>query len=156
MKKIRYYLDTTVFNFVFAESDTEKKEITLKFFKDLPLIADGVYISDEVVREISRAPEPRKSQLEGLIRGTNPFLLEIDLEIEELAERYISEGIIPEKYRSDAIHIATAVINGIDVIVSWNFEHIVKLKTRVMVDGVNKLLGYHEIQICSPEEVVEL
>lgn len=156
MKKIKYYLDTTVFNFVSAESDTEKKEITLKFFKDLPLIAEGVYISDEVVREISRASEPRKSQLEGLIRDTNPFLLEIDLETEELAERYISEGIIPEKYRSDAIHIAAAVINGIDVIVSWNFEHIVKLKTRVMVDGVNKLLGYHEIEICSPEEVVEL
>lgn len=156
MKKINYYLDTTIFNFIFAEGDTEKKDITVKFFKDLPSIADGVYISDEVIREISRAPEPRKSQLEGLIRETNPFLLEIDIETEELAGRYIREGIIPERYRSDALHIAVAVINGIDVIVSWNFEHIVKLKTRVMVDGVNKLLGYREIEICSPEEVVEL
>jgi hypothetical protein len=93
--------------------------------------------------------------LEGLIRKISPLLLGIDLETEELAERYIKEGIIPKKYRSDALHIAVAVINGIDVIVSWNFEHIVKLKTRVMVDGVNKLLGYHEIEICSPEEVVE-
>lgn len=156
MKKVKYYLDTTVFNFVFAEGDTEKKDITIKFFKDLPLIADNIYISDEVIREIGRAPEPRKSQLEKLIRETNPFLLEIDLDTEELAERYIREGIIPEKYRSDAVHIAVAVINEIDVIVSWNFEHIVKLKTRVMVDGVNKLLGYHEIEICSPEEVGEL
>jgi len=156
VKKINYYLDTTIFNFIFAEGDTEKKDITVKFFKDLPSIADGVYISDEVIREISRAPEPRKSQLEGLIRETNPFLLEIDIETEELAGRYIREGIIPERYRSDALHIAVAVINGIDVIVSWNFEHIVKLKTRVMVDGVNKLLGYREIEICSPEEVVEL
>lgn len=47
------------------------------------------------------------------------------------------------------------MINGIEAIVSWNFEHIVKLKTRVMVNGVNRLLGYHEIEICSPEEVVE-
>lgn len=156
MKKIKYYLDTTIFNFVFAESDTEKKEITVKFFKDLTLTADSIYISDEVIREVSRAPEPRKSQLEGLIRDTNPFLLEIDLETEELAERYVREGIIPERYRSDALHIAVAVTNGIDVIVSWNFEHIVKLKTRVMVDGVNKLLGYREIEICSPEEVIEL
>ena len=93
--------------------------------------------------------------MEDLIRKTNPLLLGIDLETEELAERYIKEGIIPEKYRSDALHIAVSVINGIDVIVSWNFEHIVKFKTRVMVDGVNKLLGYHEIEICSPEEVVE-
>lgn len=156
MKKIKYYLDTTIFNFVFAEGDMEKRDITLKFFRDLPLSAEGIYISDEVIREISRASEPRKPQLESLIRETNPLLLDIDLEAEELAERYIKEGIIPERYRSDAIHIAVAVINGIDVIVSWNFEHIVKLKTRVMVDGVNKLLGYHEIEICSPEEVIEL
>jgi len=155
LKKIKYYLDTTIFNFVFAEGDTEKKDITLKLFKDLFLIADGIYISEEVIREISRAPEPRKSQLEGLVRETNPLLLEVDIEAEELAERYVKEGIIPERYRSDALHIAVAVINGIEVIISWNFEHIVKLKTRVMVNGVNRLLGYQEIEICSPEEVIE-
>lgn len=156
MKKVKYYLATTIFNFVFAEGDAEKKDITLKLFKDLVLIAEGIYISDEVIREISRAPEPRKSQLERLLRETNPLLLEVDMEAEELAERYVKEGIIPERYRSDALHIAVAVINGIEVIVSWNFEHIVKLKTRVMVNGVNRLSGYHEIEICSPEEVIEL
>ncbi|MCJ7577535.1 MAG: PIN domain-containing protein [candidate division Zixibacteria bacterium] len=156
MKKIKYYLDTTIFNFVFAEGETEKKDITIKLFRDLPLIAEGMYISDEVIREISRASEPRRSQLEGLLRESSPLLLEIDLESEKMADRYIEEGIIPERYRSDALHIAVAVINGIDAIVSWNFEHIVKLKTRVMVNGINRLLGYHEIEICSPEEVVEL
>jgi len=156
LKKIKYYLDTTIFNFVFAEGDTEKKDVTLKLFKDLSLIAEGIYISDEVIREISRAPEPRKSQLTELLRETNPLLLEIDLEVEELAERYIKEGVIPGRYRSDALHIAVAVVNGIEAIVSWNFEHIVKLKTRIMVNGVNRLLGYHEIEICSPEEVGEL
>ncbi len=156
MRKIKYYLDTTIFNFAFAEGDAEKKEITLKLFKDLPLIAEGIYISDEVIREISRADEPRKSQLEGLLREINPLLLEVNIKTGELAERYIKEGIIPVRYRSDALHIAVAVVNEIEAIVSWNFEHIVKLKTRVMVNGVNRLLGYHEIEICSPEEVVEL
>lgn len=154
MRKIKYYLDTTIFNFAFIKGDSEKKAITLKLFSNLPLIAEGVYISDEVVREISRASEPKKSQLEGLLRKVNPLLLEIDLETEELAERYIKEGVIPEKYRSDALHIAVSVINRIEAIVSWNFEHIVKLKTRVIVNGVNRLFGYHEIEICSPEEVV--
>lgn len=83
MKKIKYYLDTTIFNFVFAEGDTEKKDITIKLFQDLPLIAEGVYISDEVIREISRASEPRRSQLEGLLRESSPLLLEIDLESEK-------------------------------------------------------------------------
>lgn len=156
MKKIKYYLDTTIFNFIFAEGDAEKKDITVKLFRDLPLLSDGIYISDEVIREIGRADEPSKSQLEGLLKETDPFLLEVDIEAEELAERYIKEGIIPVRYRSDALHIAVAVTNGIEAIVSWNFEHIVKLKTRIMVNGINRLLGYHEIEICSPEEVVEL
>jgi len=158
LKKIKYYLDTTIFNFVFVEDegDIEKPSITKKFFNDLPQIAEGVYISDEVIREISRASEPRKSQLEELVRKTDPLFLEIDIEAEELAERYLKEGIILERYRSDALHIAVAVVNEIEVIVSWNFEHIVKLKTRVMVNGVNRLLGYHDIEICTPEEVVEL
>ena len=156
MKKIKYYLDTTIFNFVFAEGDTEKKDITVKLFKDLPSISNGIYISDEVIREINRAPEPRKSQLVGQLEETNPLLLEVDIEAEGLAVRYVKERIIPERYRSDAVHIAVAVVNGIEVIVSWNFDHIVKLKTRVMVNGINRLLGYHEIEICSPEEVIEL
>ena len=62
MKKIKCYLDTTIFSFVFAGGDPEKKEITVKFFNDIPSITEGVYISDEVIREFSRAPEPRKSQ----------------------------------------------------------------------------------------------
>ena len=121
MKKIKYYLDTTIFNFVFADVESEKKEITKKLFRDLSVIAEGIYVSSEVIREISRAPEPRRSELEGLVRETNPLLLEVDIETEELAERYVKEGIIPVKYRSDAIHIAVAVINGIEVIISWNF-----------------------------------
>lgn len=156
MKKIKYYLDTTIFNFVFAEGEPEKKDITITLFRSLLSIAEGIYISDEVIREISRTSEPRKSQLEGLLREINPLLLDIDIETEELAEHYIKEGIIPERYRGDALHIAVAVVAGIDVIVSWNFEHIVKLKTRIMVNGINRLLGYHEIEICSPEEVIEL
>jgi len=139
-----------------TEDDRQKRDITLKLFKDLSLIAEGTYIPDEVVREISRAPEPRKSQLEGLLEETNPYLLEMGIETEELAERYTKEGIIPERYRGDALHISMAVINGMDAIVSWNFQHIVKLKTRVMVNGVNRLFGYHENEICSPEEAIEL
>jgi hypothetical protein len=115
-----------------------------------------VFISEEVIREISRPGEPKRSQLEKLVRDLNPVLLEIDIDTEELAGRYLQEGIIPERYRGDALHIAVSVVNGIGVIVSWNFEHIVKLKTRTMVNGVNRLLGYSEIEICSPEEVTNV
>jgi hypothetical protein len=89
-----------------------------------------------------------------LIGRYTPRLLELNPETIDLAEKYLDEGIIPRKYRDDALHIAVAVVSDLDVVVSWNFEHIVKLKTRMEVNGVNKMLGYKEIEICSPEEVI--
>lgn len=59
------------------------------------------------------------------------------------------------KYRDDAVHIAIAVVNNLDAIVSWNLTHMVKLKTRLEVNGINKIEGYKEIEICTPREVMD-
>ena len=64
------------------------------------------------------------------------------------------EGLIPIKYRNDALHLAVAVVHDVDAVVSWNFEHLVRLATRLGVNGLNKMLGYRDIEIVSPEEVV--
>lgn len=76
-------------------------------------------------------------------------------EVKALADRYIEEKVIPEKERNDAVHIAVASINNLDAIVSWNFEHMVKFKTRREVRGINTLMGYKTIEICSPQEMIE-
>jgi len=68
---------------------------------------------------------------------------------------YISARIVPKRYEGDVIHIAFAVAHDLDVIVSWNLTHIVKLKTKLEVNGINKSHGYKEMEICTPEEVVE-
>lgn len=82
-------------------------------------------------------------------------VLSVDEEIDRLADKYIAEGIIPAVYRDDALHIALASVKGLDILVSWNFKHLVKHKTRVEVTGVNTLLGYKAIDICTPWEVIE-
>ena len=75
-------------------------------------------------------------------------------EAKEVADQYVQAGLIPARYLPDALHLATAVVHSFDVVVSWNFEHMVKLKTRLGVNGLNKMLGYREIEIVSPQEVV--
>lgn len=81
--------------------------------------------------------------------------MSVNEEVEILADEYIKRGIIPVKYGPDAVHIAVATINNLDVVVSWNLEHMVKHKTRVEVMGINTFMGYRGIDICSPREVVE-
>lgn len=154
MKKIKYYLETTVFNFVFADDDPAKKEITSKLFDNWTTLNGEMFISDIVIQEVSRAPGDKQVKLIELIRKHSPIILSIDEEIRELADRYILEKLIPEKFRNDALHIAGAVVNDLDVVVSWNLEHIVKLKTKLGVEGINRLLGYKVIEIVTPEEVL--
>jgi predicted nucleic acid-binding protein len=67
----------------------------------------------------------------------------------------VNEGVIPIKYRDDALHIAIATIADMEIIISWNFQHIVKRKTRNMINVINLREGYRTIEICSPKEVIE-
>ncbi len=76
-------------------------------------------------------------------------------EMEDLADIYVGEGLIPPKYRNDALHIAVATVANMDIMVSWNFKHIVKMKTISLVGYLNAKEGYKNIRIFSPEEVID-
>ena len=75
-------------------------------------------------------------------------------EIAGLAMEYISKGAIPKSHPEDAYHIAIAVINGIDYLLSWNFKHIVRIKTRQIVGTVNSTKGLPQITILTPGEML--
>ena len=71
-----------------------------------------------------------------------------------LAETYLKEGVVSPKSRMDAQHIATATINRVDVLVSWNFKHIVNLERIHGYNSVNLKLGYPILKIRTPIEVL--
>ncbi len=73
--------------------------------------------------------------------------------IERLAKAYIDNEIFSSKYFDDALHVAVASFYGITYLISWNYEHIVKVKTRKLVNSVNILKGFGEIEIISPQEL---
>ncbi len=82
-------------------------------------------------------------------------MLDVDDEARVLAEKIIAERGIPEEYPEDALHIALAAVNGIEVIITWNFAHLNNPFTRVMVRQIVENEGYQCPEICSPEEVLE-
>ena len=70
-----------------------------------------------------------------------------------MAGEYVRRGAFPEKYLSDANHIAIAVVNRVEYFVSWNFKHIVRVRTRRTVNLINTLRGYEVIEIVAPPEL---
>jgi hypothetical protein len=68
---------------------------------------------------------------------------------------YIKKDIIPSKFRDDALHIATATVNNLDFVVSYNLGHIVKTKTMIGAGLANLREGYRQIGLSTPTEVLE-
>ena len=129
MNKLKLYLETTVFNYYF-DIDREFHEDTLFLFD---AIANGIfdtYTSEYVTIELQKASDPKKSMMLDLIDKYNIKMLNFDSECTRLANLYVREGVIPERFRFDASHIAIASTYGLDCVVSFNFQHINKLKTK--------------------------
>ena len=88
-----------------------------------------------------------------LVEQYDIAVLALNHDAEKLAELYIEHGIIPQKYQTDGIHIAIAAVNDLDMIISMNFQHIVKRKTKIGTASINTLNGYRVVEICTPMEV---
>lgn len=151
---MRIYIDTSVINGLYTEDAIWIKEATKSLFTMARKNNHSLYVSDFVIVEIERTPNPIKRKK--LLKTINEYKLRkilVTEKCEELAEIYIKHNIIPHRYLPDALHIAIATVHRIPVLVSWNFKHMVRHKTRVGVNSINEKYGYMQIDICSPEEV---
>ena len=108
-------------------------------------------ISSHVIAELKNgAPQYVIDNLETLTH--EKFV--INNEMEELTELYLENNIVSRKYSGDALHIAIATVIGVDVLVSWNFKHIVNLNKIKKFNSINLNEGYHILEIRTPKEVV--
>ncbi|MBN2097063.1 MAG: PIN domain-containing protein [Candidatus Omnitrophica bacterium] len=150
---MRIYIDTSVINGLFIE-DVDIKTATESFFEYARRSNSVLYSADLIVKEIERTPqELKRNKLERALAEYDVEFLPFSDEVEKIAHLYIREKVIPSKYLPDAVHIATASVHNISILVSWNFEHIVKLRTKIEINRINRQYGYPQINISSPREV---
>ncbi len=154
MRKLKLYLDTSVWSFFFADDAPEKRDVTKEFFD---LVRQGryeVFISAVVIKEINDAPEHKKDRIGGLIKTCPVIELEITEEIDELAKSYMGKGIVPEKKEDDALHVAIATVAEMDALVTWNFQHLANLRKAELFHSVSLEMGYFKkLEIVTPMEV---
>jgi predicted nucleic acid-binding protein len=128
MKKVKIYFDTSVISFLFADDSPDFKSITINFFENYSKEYD-LYISEIVLLEINKNPdELLKTDMLNIIDKYNIQTLEYNLEIDEIAKKYILSKIIPERKIEDALHVAYTTYYEIDILLSWNFKHLANIK----------------------------
>lgn len=149
MKIQRIYIDTSVIGGCF---DEEFAPWSKGLVKDFKLENFKPVVSELVSAEIEDAPEHLRLKYSEILE-LNPKILEIDEQTLTLAQYYQDRNILTPKFFDDGIHIAVATIAEVDVLVSWNFKHIVHFDKIRLFNSVNLELGCKQLQIYSPREV---
>ncbi|MBE5936338.1 MAG: type II toxin-antitoxin system VapC family toxin [Lachnospiraceae bacterium] len=155
MRKIKVYLDTSVISHLLQEDVPEKMADTQNLWNMFKVGIYDVVLSTLTLEEIAACPEPKQSKLRQFLSDINFSVLEVTEEALDVADQIIDMGILTKKSYDDCQHIGTAVVNGCDCIVSWNFKHIVNIKTIRGVRAITNLKGYKTIEIINPSVLLE-
>ncbi|NIQ07385.1 MAG: type II toxin-antitoxin system VapC family toxin [Candidatus Korarchaeota archaeon] len=148
--KLRVYVDTSVIGGCFDEEFKEASTTLLDTFKRGKMT---MVLSELTKLELQGAPKKVQAVLEE-IPMEHIKHVELTEETVTLARHYIDEGVIGEEKLVDAEHIAIATVTRVDVLVSWNFSHIVNLQRIRGFNAVNLKYGYPPLEIRSPREVI--
>jgi predicted nucleic acid-binding protein len=147
----RIYLDTSVFGGYY---DTEFELWTKILFEKIIKGEYKIIFSKLIDIELFSAPEQVKKIAE-LIPENNIIRVDITDEATELAEQYLSENVVGKTSRADCTHIAIATLNNADILVSWNFKHIVNINRIRGYNSVNYKFGHKILEIRTPREILE-
>jgi predicted nucleic acid-binding protein len=143
-------MDTSVFSAYFDDRAPDRKALTEQFWRNLD--AYKAATSSLAVEELRQTNDLQlRAKMESLIVGLN--IITVTDEMAELAEKYIAAGAFTETMYNDAVHVAAATLSRQDVLVSWNFRHLVNRRRRAVVCGVNAAEGLPAIDILSPPEL---
>lgn len=151
MKLQRVYVDTSVIGGCF---DPEFAPWSNSLMKDFRLGYFLPVVSELVAAEIQPAPERIRKKYGELLGLGAEVLTETDDAL-AVAREYLAHDIVPQTFQADAIHIAIATVAAVDLLVSWNFAHIVRFDKIRMFTAVNRELGYKALDIYSPRGVTQ-
>jgi len=149
---LRVYADTSVFGGCF---DDEFRAESVRFFEEVLEARFVVVVSNVTLDELELAPD----LVRGVLADLRPEYVEIvttSRESDRLRDAYMEAAVVGPASRNDAAHIAVATVSNVDLVVSWNFKHIVHFEKIGGYEGVNSLRGYRSPRIYSPREVVTL
>lgn len=149
MRIARVYVDTSVIG---GCCDPEFATWSNGLLKDFEMGFYRPVISDLVLAELAGAPAEVHEKLSEL-RECDPEEIQVSVDAQDLAREYVERGVLSPSFTDDATHIALATVAEVDVLVSWNFKHIVHLDKVRMFNAINLEMGFRALQIYSPREV---
>ncbi len=148
--KLRLYLDTSVFSALFDDRAPDRRALTEEFWTALPNYDHST--SELAVEELRQTADLQlRASMESMLADFR--IIPVTDEMRSLADQYILAEAFTRTMLNDAVHVAAATLSRQDVLVSWNFKHLVNRRRRATVCGVNTREGLPVLDILSPPEL---
>lgn len=148
--KLKVYLDTSVLSHLCQMDAPEKMQETLALWERLKTGRFDVYLSYLTIDEINECNDEKIVKLNNYLKQINYHILDVTNEAQRIADIIVGMKILSEKSIDDCTHIGVALSNQLDYIISWNFKHMVNVKTVNGVRAISILNGYKSIDLVSP------
>ena len=148
--KPRIYIDTSMIGGCLDPEFARESNVLLQMAKEGKI---RLLVSDLLIRELDGGPESVRAVLRGLPSDATESVF-LSQESQILFSAYMNARIIAARYENDAVHVAIATVSKADLILSWNFKHLVHWDKIRMFNSVNMREGYPQIEIRSPWEYV--
>ena len=155
MRVQKIYLDTSVVSYLNQPDMPDKMNDTLALWEEIKAGEYKAVISEITTRKLMNCAEPKRSIMADYLNEADFEVLTINDEIKELAQEIINRGILTPKSLDDCTHIAVAIINNCDIIVSWNFKHLVNVRTINGVLAITVSNHYKQIDIYTPSVLLK-
>ena len=155
MKKLKIYLDTSVISHLKQDDTLEKMTDTLTLWEEIKQGLYDVYISTVTLDELEQCSEPKRTIMFEYLSEIEFTTIELNEEIYDIAQKFIDNNVLTIKSFDDCRHIACAIYFECDIIISWNFKHIVNHRTMTGVKLISALTGYNEVSIYTPTILIE-
>ena len=154
--KSKVYLETTIISYLTALASRDivqaaHQQITREWWEQRDRF--DLFVSEAVREESARGDANAAARRLAALEGVP--VLAVGLEVSDLAERFLERHVIPAKAAVDAVHIAVAVINGMDYLLTWNCTHIANAAVRSKIENTCRDIGLEPPIICTPEELME-
>ena len=150
MMKLRIYLDTSVISACCDERNPDRMMETREFWSRL---SEFEVSTSKLVREEIERTSDRYKRQEMLNLLDETCIMEVTQESHSLASVYLSKGLFTESMYADAVHLAVSVLSRQDILVSWNFKHLVNRRKRAEIIQVNTVMDLPILEILSPPEM---
>jgi predicted nucleic acid-binding protein len=149
VKSLSLYIDTSVIGGYF---DPEFTVATRELWRQMEKGQFRFYASSISVTEVARAPDEVRALMANTF--TPGSILSQTPEAVTLAAHYMAAKVVPVRYAEDADHVAVAVVHKLDLVVSWNFKHLVNVHREKGFNAVNLLQGYPLVSIVTPSQLI--